>query len=568
MTKPEENVVGTLSEDEPELHELHIADEDLEVVDTSSKAAKKRAKKLAKSQLSDADLKSMHRKKLLIVVAAILTPLLVLLAVPRTRWIIINAFGVRSTMRFVVTENKEGKPVSNAAITLDETYFTTTDSDGKAKFENAKFGKHQIKVTKNGYSREDQAVSVGFSGSKTEVQLTTIGIKVNLDIKNWLTAEPIEGATVGLADDSVTSDKTGRASIVVPPDKGKVVKLQVAAPGYQTKTVPLNVGVEAKEVSLISSAKDYFISKREGKYDIFGGFVDGTGQQKLVSATGKEDADLIQFSMHRGNRFGILVANRDGTVKNGRVVAGVYVIDFSNAALRKIDDGSDVRLLEWGDDTIVYQKTDPNLNYDDPAFTKLVSFNPLNNRQKQLAQSNYFSCALVAQDKVYYAGADGYRDGNNTPLTSIDLTRGTTKTYLESTTPASLTRSDFNNLTLLTYDSQYFNIYAGSGAARSIDRRVDSTRQFSLSPDAKQVLWAENRDGQGTLLVRPVSTGDERAVAKLSGLTYPIRFVSDRLAVVRVVTTTETADYLVDVPTGKTAKVVDVSDIRNVGSIL
>lgn len=569
MIKPDTQVGDDQAhEHEPILDQVHISDEDIEAADNSSKQAKKRAKKLAKSQLSEAEVKALRRKKWLTIAVLILLPLIVLLAIPKTRWGVVNGLGLRTTMRFYVVENKAQKPVSNTAITLDGQYFTTTAEDGTAIFENAKFGSHTITVNKNGYSREDKTINVGLGGSKTNVTLTTIGIKVDLDIKNWLTAEPISGATVSLKKDSVISDKTGRASIVVPPDQGSAVKLQVSAPGYQTKLVPLNIGVESKEVALASDAKDYFISKRDGKYDIFSSFVDGSDQQKVVEATGKEDASMLQFTMHRGNRYGILVANRDGTVTHNRVVAGVYVIDFTTAALRKIDDGSDVRLLEWGDDTIVYQKTDPSLAYNDPGVTKLVSFNPLTNRQKQLAQANYFACALVAQDKLFYAAVNSSDDSGNTPLTSVDLTRGTTRTYLESSTPSWLTRADYNNLTLYTYTSQYFNIAIAGGATRTIDRRVDAANQYSLSIDAKQTLTVESRDGQGTLLVKPVEGGDQRVVTKLSGLTHPIRYVSDRLVVVRIVTTTETADYLVDIPTAKTAKIVDVSDIRNIGSVL
>lgn len=554
--------------DEAELTDVHISDEDLQSVDDQSKEAKKRAKKLAKSQLTDGERSQLKRKKILIAAGVAVVLIGLPLAIPASRWTLFNTLGFRSTMKFTVVEQQDKIPVSNVSILLDGTYFTSTDASGNAILENTKLGRHSLVVTKNGYSREDLSVSNSFGTNTTKLEVKAIGIKVNLDVRNWLTNEPISGATVGLDKDTVKSDKTGRASIVVPPDSTSKTLLQVTAPGYQSSQVPVTSGVESKEVALVSDSKDYFISKRDGKFDIFSSFVDGSKQQKIIEATGREDGDFLQFTVHRGNRYGILVANRDGKVINNRVVAGLYVIDFTTASIRKIDEGSDVQLLDWADDAIVYQKSNPNLKYDDPAFSQLGYFNPNTGKQKQLSQANYFSAALVAQNKVFFSGANGYSSDGNTALTSIDLSSFATRTYLPDRTPTSVTRANFDALTLLVDDNSYHSVSIKNGSVSNIDRRVDSPLRYGLSPSGGQVLWADKRDGQGTLLTRSTGGEDTKTVTKLSGLTSPTRWVSDRLAVVRVVTTTETADYLVDVPTGKTIKIVDVSDVRQVGVVL
>lgn len=566
MTKSEDNIDDPSIEfEDNNFDDVHISDDDLISDDKNSKSAKKKSKKLSKSQLSDADLKKLKRKKWLIASAATMVIILLPLIIPFTRWPILNALGIRSTMTFEVIEKDDKIPLSNASIWLDETYFTTTDEFGAGKFENTRLGPHNIRIQKNGYSREDLTVVTGITETKDTVEVKAIGIKVNLDIRNWLTGEPIAGATVGVNKDTVKSDKTGRASIVIPPDDDHKIKLSVGATGYLSQTVKPPHSSDSKEVALVADAKDYFISKRDGKFDFFSSNIDGSGQQKIIEATGKEDPDFLQFSIHRGNRFGVLVANREAKVVNNRVVAGIYIIDLSTSNLKKIDEGSDVRLLEWGDDTIVYQKSDPNLKYDDPGFSKVSSYNVANSKQKQLAQANYFSVALVAQNYLYYAGADGYREEANTPLTSIELSSGATKTILDGRIPTGLTRSNYDALTLLADDSNFYNVSVKGGQVKQIDRRVDSALNFGLNPNGAQVLWAEQIDGQGALMMRSVSNDDKRVVKKLSGLKGPIRWVTDRLAVVRVVTTTETADYLVDVPTAKSAKVVDVSEVKFVG---
>ncbi|MCB9822925.1 carboxypeptidase regulatory-like domain-containing protein [Candidatus Nomurabacteria bacterium] len=565
MTNDDKSTDKALEFEDSNFEDVHISDDDLISDDKNFKSAKKKAKKLVRSQLSDSDLKKLKRKKLLIVSAIALLIILLPLMIPFTRWPILNALGVRSTITITVLEKDDKIPISNASIWLDETFFTSTDEFGSGTFENTKLGPHNVRIQKNGYSREDIQVVTGLTETKNTIEVKAIGIKVNLDVRNWLTGEPIVGAVVGVNKDTVKSDKTGRASIVIPPDDDRKVKLSVGATGYISQLVKPSYTSDSKEVALVSDAKNYFISKRDGKYDIFSSNIDGSSQQKIIEATGKEDPSFIQFSIHRGNRFGVLVANREGKVINNRVVAGIYIIDFASSNLKKIDEGSDVRLLDWGDDTVVYQKSDANLNYDDPAFSKISSYNVGNAKQKQLAQANYFSVAIVAQNFVYFAGADGYRDEANTPLTSVELSSGATKTILQGRIPSGLTRSNYESLTLLADDSNYYNVTVKGGTVKQIDRRVDSSLNFGLNPNGGQVVYAEQVDGQGALMVRSTGNDDKRVVTKLSGLKSPTRWVTDRLVVVRVVTTTQTADYLVDVPTGKSAKVVDVSDIRFVG---
>ncbi len=74
------------------------------------------------------------------------------------------------------------------------------------------------------------------------------------------------------------------------------------------------------------------------------------------------------------------------------------------------------------------------------------------------------------------------------------------------------------------------------------------------------------RDGQGVLLTTKVNDDAERIVVKSGGLNDPIRYISDSLAVVRVATSSETADYIVNIESGKMAKIVDVSNIGINGS--
>ncbi|MDQ5970083.1 MAG: hypothetical protein QG593_600 [Patescibacteria group bacterium] len=270
---------SSINFDDDSFEDVHISDDDLISDDKNLKTAKKKAKKLSKSQLSEHEIKRLRRKKWIIGGVLILVIILLPLIVPFTRWPILNALGIRSTMDFVVIEKDDKIPLSNASVWLDETFFTLTDENGVGRFENTKLGNHNIRIQKNGYSREDIVVTTSLVKSQETVEVKAIGIKLNLDIRNWLTGEPIVGATVGADKDTVKSDKTGRASIVIPPEDDKKVKLTVGAPGYIPQDVKPSYTTDSKEVALVSEAKNYFISKRDGKFDIFSSNIDGTSQQ-------------------------------------------------------------------------------------------------------------------------------------------------------------------------------------------------------------------------------------------------------------------------------------------------
>ncbi|MFO0971098.1 MAG: hypothetical protein U0520_01970 [Candidatus Saccharimonadales bacterium] len=323
-----------------------------------------------------------------------------------------------------------------------------------------------------------------------------------------------------------------------------------------------DITVESREVSLVSAQKNYFLSKRDGRFDLFSSNLDGSDQRKIIEATrSKEDEGLLQFTIHRSNKQALLVATRDGKIQNGRLVAGIYLIDLEKASLKKIDEGSDIQLLDWVDSTMVYTKSDPGINYDDPAFSRLMSYNISNSRLAELAQTNYFAVAIAAQTKVFFMPSDPYRSIENAELTSIDIGTGSKRTYLSGKLINYATRPNYTALELQDNSGANFELQVGAGTTKAIDRRPGNTLRFALGPNGEQVAWADQRDGQGALLLRNLKSGEEKVMAKAGGLTVPLRFIADDLAVVRIATSQETADYVVSLASGRLSKISDVSNV-------
>ncbi len=556
------DVAQELEFDEQDLEVVEISDEAIEATDKNTQKARRRAKKESKKHQTPDEKRQARRKKDRIILGCLILVIGLLLAFPATRWPILNAIGLRGDLVITVHEQKSQEPIKGVAVALADGTSVSTDDFGHATLSDVTLGKHSVTLTKAGYGMVTKELVNGIGTTKAEVvNLKVIGIKLDVVIKDWLSAQPLAGAKVSFGEAAATSDKSGLASIIISPTDESKVTLEITAEGYMAKSLETEVAISSREVSLIAAHKNYFISKRDGKFDIFSSNLNGSDQRKIIEATGKENESLLQLSINRNNQQAILVANRDGKIQNNRIVAGIYVIDLSKATLKKVDEGSDVQLLGWVDDVMVYTKTSPDLGYDDPNFTKLQSYSLVKAQVTPIAQANYFQIGTVAQSKVFYMPADSYRSIENSVLTSFDTVNGAKRTYLTDKQLSYGTRATYGTLELQDTGGGNYELNVATGAVKNIDRQPAPELVFALKPGGGKVLWSDRRDGQGTLLIRSIGANDERIIAQVGGLTQPVRFVGEAHAVVRVVTSAETADYVVDIATGKMAKIVDVSNV-------
>lgn len=546
--------------DDQHLEEVAISDTDIVEDDKQSRKAARQAKKMARKARTPEQRKHDRRKQLLIAGAGVAVVIGLVLAVPASRWWTLNLLGFRGKL-VLSLQRSDKEPVANATVRLDSGQYGVSDEFGRAYFSSVRLGRRQVNVEKTGYGRQKITVTAGLGTTRPpSITLKVIGIKFDVTVKDWLSKSAISGATVTSSEIKSTSDKNGLASVVVPPTDEKKVSLKIDAPGYLTKTIEVEPSVAASEVSLVSSAKNYFVSKRDGQFDIFSSNLDGSNQQKIIQATGAEQADLLQFTISRNNKQAILVATREAKQQNNRVITGIYAVDLEAASLRKIDEGSEVQVLDWADDSIIYAKSAADLRYDDASFSRLMSYNTSSGKLSQLASANYFPVRLVLQNKLLYAAADAYRPLENPLLISLDVASGSKKGMLAGKQWGFGARLNYDTARVQTTDGQNFEVQA-KGTTKAVDQPPSNSLSFGLSPDGNQAAWADRRDGQGALIVRNVKDGTDRVVVRTAGLTSPVRWINDNLVVVRVVTSQETADYVVHVGTGKLAKIVDVTNV-------
>lgn len=560
---PEEAQPDEAEESDVPLEDVAITDEDLAQEDQQAKLANKSAKKNAKLLKTPEQLERDRLRKNILITGLLVLILVIIVAVPFTRHLFLNAFGVRHSMKVKVIDRESKKPIIEASVYGNGKLAGKTDNQGIITIQKLSLGQSRIYAEKPGFSHEEMTITNELWLRDTiNLSLKAIGMRLDVDLKHWLSGSPIEGATVKYGESiSAKSDQNGRVSLIIPPTDEDKIKVDIAADGYLPRTLETDTKAAVREITLVSAIKDYFISKRDGKLDIFSANLDGSDQRKIIEATGKEDERLTQWTINRHNKQAILIATREGKKINGRIIAGIYAVDLAAASLKKVDEGSDVQIVGWAEDTIIYTKTTPELNYDDPAFTRLTSYNVVTNKLAQLTQSNYFGGLAVAQNKVFFMPEDAYRPVENANYTSIDLSNNAKQTYLTVQRISYAITNEYDFLRVGTFEDKQYKIKVRGGAVAQTDNANPNSVEFALSPKGDQVVWTDKRDGQGVLIVRAAGGGEERQVAKTGGMINPVRFIADDMAVVRVVTNQETADYLVHLGTGKMLKIVDVSNV-------
>jgi hypothetical protein len=87
-------------------------------------------------------------------------------------------------------------------------------------------------------------------------------------------------------------------------------------------------------------------------------------------------------------------------------------------------------------------------------------------------------------------------------------------------------------------------------------------RIYADNPTGDKTVWVDNRDGKGVLILQDVknSNNPDKVIFSKGGLGYPIRWLSDKLLLVRVSNSQETADYILNIDGGDAQKVGDVTN--------
>jgi hypothetical protein len=289
-------------------------------------------------------------KKKLTLPATLLVLILIVLAVPVTRYWSLGFF-IKSPVSISVTDSKTNQPVSSAQVSISGKVFKS-DANGKVSGK-IKLGRDTVSVAKQYYTSSSKSVTVTFSKSHNtfKISLLATGRQVPVVITNKVTGKPLANAVIKVAKTEAKTDKTGKAIIVLPTTLA-TQKASVSFSGYNDNNVVVQVTdkvVAANSFTLTPAGKLYFLSNQSGKIDVVKTNLDGTDRQTVLAGTGSEEPYSTSLLASRDWKYLALQAKRGGET------ASVYLIDTSTDKLTTIDEGdANFTLVGWANDTLAY----------------------------------------------------------------------------------------------------------------------------------------------------------------------------------------------------------------------
>lgn len=453
-------------------------------------------------------------KKKITIPLTIILLIVVLLAVPFTRYAILGLF-VKKDISVTVLDNKTNKPVSGAEVSLAGIR-AKTDGEGKALLHDVRVGENNLQVKKNYYKQYDQLVVVdviGDAGSyKTSLEAT--GRQVELSVVNKISQKSLGGVLIKAGKSEAKTNDKGLATIVVSPN-AKNQKAQLTSTGFLNAEVSIALDNKSgNNFSLTPSGRLYFLSKRSGTIDVVKTNLDGSDRQVVLAGTGQEEEQNTVLLATRDWKYLALLSKRDSPQPK------LYLIDTATDKESVIDEGdASFTITGWHDHDFVYTVTRNKVPLDQPKRQALKVFHADPQKLATLdettasggvSQEIPYGVSLVDQGIIYVKQwLQGYADlsGKQTTI-NIAGYDGSNKKELKTLSPVSFVQELLykpNNVYFSYYSDKQNYLEFENG---SIKDASDQSQKFStsyptylLSPGGSYSLWSEERDGKNTLFI-------------------------------------------------------------------
>jgi hypothetical protein len=537
----------------------------------------------------------MKANKKLSIPLGIVVLLLLLLAVPPTRYLLLGTFLKQDFKVFVLDETTK-KPVTNATVTLAG-ISVKTNNTGHAVVHVA-VGKKSLVAEKKYYSKTSTSAVVPILKQKNEfrVFVKATGRQVPITVVNRITGNPVANALIRAADTEARTNSKGEATLVLPPNKS-TVETTVSAGGFNNSKVTTTVTEDVSDKNafqLTPTGKLYFLSKLSGKIDVVKTDLDGANRQTVLAGTGNEVGNDTVLLASRDWKYLAFKSKRDSNL------AKLYLIDTSNDKLTTIDEGNATfSPVGWYGSQFVYsvyrngvQSWQPNaqaLKSFDAASAKLTVIDQTageGSSQYDYGYSSFSSVYILENEVVYtknwYASANfpNHLDGKSASLISVHPDGSNKKTIKDYPVPVGTQYSYYVGVSAYEPQALYVQVPSVSGSSYfeyeggKLTAKSDMNDQkyynepyptYLLSPSGKHTFWSEQRDGKNTLFVGDPNAGNPQQVAALSDY-VPYGWYSDDYL---LVSKNSSELSILAVSGGKVQKVTDyhkpAADFRGYG---
>lgn len=505
-------------------------------------------------------------KKRKITIGSLVTVLILAIAIPYSRYFILNTVGVRSSASIRVLDQSTGQPLKNVTVKIAGAK-GKSDDGGVAKVDRIKLGQTNLTIEKRAFATKEQKITIGWGSNPLgDYKVEPRGLQYSFKLTDYLSGNPIEKAEAVSGEYSAFSNEEGIAVITIEDPGDDVIKIDIEADGYRTEPVDqMTENKEVQNISLVPDRKHVFVSKRSGKYDVYKIDIDGKNEELVLSGTGNEKDDMMLVA-HPERNLAALVSSRDSVRnKDGFLLNTLTLIDLGGDEVitESLATSERIQIVDWHNEHLLYVRIAEGASAATPDRHRLVTYNTDTGAAKQIASSNYFNDVLMIKNKLYYAPSSAYQ---NQPvgLHRVDPNGENDETLFDQEV-WNIFRTSYNQMMFSVNNDWYeYKLNDNQLLAASGAPAIQLSRLYMDGPEDKRSVWIDQRDGKGTLLEYNVEKGEDKTVQAQSGLTYPARWMNDSVIVYRINTDQETADYAVSLNGGEPKK---ISDVTNTGGV-
>lgn len=471
---------------------------------------------------------------------------------------LLNLVGVRTSVSVIAIDGSTQQPLKNAHLVVGSADIKTND-EGYAKLTGLRLGTIDIIVRKAGFADSKRTQYIGMRITALgETELKATGTQYTFKLTDYFSAKPVVDMAIASGDATTKSDKTGEALLTIAPSANDVAEAEISASGYRTEKVKLPSDTSKPiAIVLVPSAKEVFVNKESGSYDLYKMDFDGKNKQVLLAATGRE-TPAIAVLVDPASKRAALVSTRDD-VRNtdGYLESALTVVDVATGDSETIEHSENIQLIGWHGTTLVYVTTVAGASAANPNRQKIIAYDYESGKRLQLAGANYFSGTILQGTTVYYIVS------STDPSTSGSFNRvgidATGKKALVTATLWSMYRQDYSTILLQGASDWYKYKIGGTETTSATPPSTYGSRQYLDSSDGKLSAWVDTRDSTGVLTVYNAASGSDKELTKQRGLSSAVRWVNDTVVVYRVMYQGVMTEYAMSLDGGAPKELTEVS---------
>ena len=497
--------------------------------------------------------------------AMLLVVLATLLIIPTSRYAVLNFIGLKASMSVTVVDDITGRPIKNVTVRVADVT-AQTDTEGVARLESLPIGKTDMIVQKRSFKEIIAPVTIGWGSNpfKTPIELVATGTTYTIKTTDCLSGLPLKGVAISDGDSEAISNDSGEAKLTIEPTETDT-KITATLNGYRLETIMVPADTQTiQSVTLVPSQKDVFVTKRNGTYDVYTRYIDGSEETAVLPGTGLEQLDT-RVLPSQSLPIAALVSSRAGERSSAGVMqSDVYIISTDTKQVVKVPNTSSdqLRMVGWEGPTLVFVASTmarQTANSTTPAAERLLAFNTVTQSIKELAAAEYIQNPQLSSGAVYYVMTKNQTD-NAAGLTKVSIATAEKQALLTKQIWA-VYQQNFDTLQVNTEGNEWYEITKSSGKTIIMSGAppILQTKQYAVSPSGAAVAWVEDRDGKTSILTAGTKDSTQTEIIKQQGVLAPIRWLSDDVILYTVVTPQETAHYVVSTTNGQSKKIGDVS---------